>query len=190
MGTVASPSGFTLRHHPDGQSHAKAYTIDAAYNTAIGFHDAVILNTNGTITVGAANADLLGTFAGVEYKDATGKPVISKRWPGAVAGATDIVAWVYDDPANVYEVQVAASGTGYVQAAIGDQADLVAGTPSAVTGMSAQALSATLAGAAAQAQFRIIGFGPDGIYNATTNTFPTVLVQIARHQFVSSKVAI
>lgn len=190
MGTTASPSGFLLRKHPTGQSHAKAYTIDAAYNTAIGFGDAVILNTNGTIVVGAANSDLIGVFAGVEYVDAAGKPVIAKRWPGAVSGATNIVAWVYDDPANVYEVQVASGGTGYVQTAIGDQADLVAGTPSAVTGNSAQALSATLAGASAQGQFRIVEFGADGIYNATSNTFPTVLVQIARHQFASNKVAI
>jgi len=190
MALTASPFGFLLRNHPTGQSRAKAYTIDASYNTAIGYGDAVILNTNGTVTAGSATNDLLGVFAGVQYKDATGKPNFRKSWPGAVSGATDIVAWVYDDPDNVYEVQVAASGTGYVQTAIGDQADLVAGTPSATTGQSTSYLSATLEGAAAQGQFRIVGFGSDGIYNATTNPFPTVLVQIAQHQFVSNKVAI
>lgn len=190
MALTASPSGFTLRKHPTGQSRATAYTIDAAYATAIGYGDAVILDTNGTLTVGTATNDLIGVFAGVEYVDAEGKPVVSKRWPGAVSGATNIVAWVYDDPANIYEVQVAANGTGYVQTAIGTQADLVAGTPSATTGQSAQALSATLEAAAAQGQFRIIGFGPDGVYDATTNPFPTVLVQIAQHQFVANKTAI
>jgi hypothetical protein len=34
------------------------------------------------------------------------------------------------------------------------------------------------------------GFGPDGVYDATHNPFPTVLVQNARHQFVAVKVAI
>jgi hypothetical protein len=77
-----------------------------------------------------------------------------------------------------------------VQAAIGDQTDLVAGTPNAVTGMSAQALNATLKGAGVQGQLRIMAFGPDGVYHATTNPFPTALVQIARHQLVSNKVAI
>jgi hypothetical protein len=41
-----------------------------------------------------------------------------------------------------------------------------------------------------QGQFRIVGFGPDGVYDATLNPFPTVLVQNARHQFVAVKVAI
>lgn len=190
MALTASPFGFLLRKHPTGQSRANAYTIDAAYNTPIGYGDAVILNTNGTLTVGTATNDLIGVFAGVHYKDATGKPNFRKSWPGAVVGATDIVAYVYDDPENVYEVQVEAGGTGYVQTAIGDQADLLAGVPNAVTGQSTMALDATLEGAAAQGQFRIIGFGLDGMYDATTNPFPTVLVQIAQHQYVSNKVAI
>src|SRR5690348_15564085 len=127
MALTASPSGFLLRYHPTGQSRAKAMTIDAAYNTAIGYGDAVILDTNGTITVGTATNDLIGVFAGVQYKDATGKPTYSKRWPGAVTGATEIIAWVYDDPANVYEAQVEAGGTAFVQTAIGAQTDMVAG---------------------------------------------------------------
>ena len=190
MSTVAAPFGFALRKHPTGQSRATAYTIGASYATAIGFGDAVLLNTDGTLNIGTATNDLLGIFAGVEYVDATGKPVTSKYWPGAVSGATNIVAYVYDDPANIFEVQVETGGTGYVQTAIGAQADLVAGTVNTTTGMSTMALEATIEAAAAQGQFRIIGFGSDGIYDATTNTFPTILVQIAQHQFVTSKTAI
>ena len=190
MALTASPFGFLLRKHPTGQSRANAYTIDAAYDTAIGYGDAVILNTNGTLTVGTATNNLIGVFAGVHYKDAAGKPQISKRWPGAVAGATEIVAYVYDDPDNVYEVQVETGGTAYVQTAIGAQADLVAGTPSAVTGQSTMALDATVEAGGGQGQFRIVGFGNDGMYDATTNPFPTVLVQIAQHQYVANKVAI
>lgn len=189
MSTVSAPFGFKLRRHPSGQSRAKAYSIAAAYTTAIGKGDAVILNTNGTVTVGAADSDLLGVFAGCEYIDPTGKPCVSPHWPGT-ANCTNIVAWVYDDPENEYEVQVGASGSGYVQAVVGDQADLVAGTVNSSTGQSAQYLNATLKGAAAQGQFRITGFGPDGMYDATYNTYPTVLVKIARHQFVAVKTAI
>ena len=36
----------------------------------------------------------------------------------------------------------------------------------------------------------LFGFGNDGPYDATTNPFPTVLVQIAQHQYVANKVAI
>ena len=189
MALTASPSGFIPRKHPTGQSRATAYTIDAGYTTAIGYGDAVTLNTNGTVTVGAATADLLGVFAGCEYVDASVKPNESMYWPGT-AGATKIVAYVYDAPENVYEVQVAASGTGYVQTAIGAQADMVAGTVNTSTGRSAQALAASLEAGGAQGQFRVVGFGPDGIYDASTNTYPTVLVQIAQHVFVASKVSV
>jgi len=189
MALTASPFGFVLRNHPSGQSRAKAYTIASGYATAIGYGDAVILDTNGTITVGTATNDLIGTFAGVEYIDASGKPVHSKTWPASTV-ATNIVAWVNDDPLNVYEAQVASGGSSYVQAAIGAQVDMVAGTPNATTGQSAQALSASIEAAGAQGQFRIIGFGPDGVYDATLNPFPTLLVQIAQHQYVANKVAI
>lgn len=189
MALTASPFGFITRKNPSGQSRATAYTILSGYNTDIGYGDHVILNTNGTITVGAANADTIGQFAGVQYTDATGKPTFSKMWPANTV-ATNIICYVYDDPDEVFEVQVAAGGTGYVQAAIGDQADLVAGTVNAATGQSSQALNATLKGAGVQGQFRIVGFGPDGVYDATTNPFPTVLVQNARHQYVAVKVAI
>jgi hypothetical protein len=190
MALTASPFGFVCRKHPSGQSRANAYTIDAAYNTPIGYGDAVILDTNGTITVGTATNDLIGVFAGVHYVDASGKPTYTKRWPGAVSGATEIVAYVYDDPENVFEAQVEAGGSAFVQTAIGAQTDLVAGTPNAVTGQSTMALEATIEAAGAQGQFRIIGFGADGIYDATTNPFPTVLVQIAQHQYIANKVAI
>lgn len=189
MGTVASPNGFAVRRHPHGTVAARPYAIDAAYTTAIGHGDAVILNTNGTITVGTAAADIVGVLAGVEYIDPTGKPCVSPNWPGT-AGCTNIVAYVYDDPDLEFEVQVGASGSGYVQAAIGDQADLVAGTPNSLTGQSTQYLNATLKGAGVQGQFRVIGFGSDGVYDATYNTYPTVMVKIARHQFVAVKTAI
>ena len=190
MALTASPFGFLLRKHPTGQSRANAYTIAATYATAIGYGDAVILNTDGTLTIGTATNDLLGVFAGVHYKDAAGKPNFSKRWPGAVAGATEIVAYVYDDPDNVYEVQVETGGTAYVQTVIGSQADLVAGTPNAVTGHSTMAIDSTVEAGGGQGQFRVVGFGSDGPYDATTNPFPTVLVQIAQHQYVANKTAI
>jgi len=189
MSLTASPFGFGCRYHPTGQTRANRYVIDTAYATAIGYGDAVILNTNGTITVGAAAQDLLGTFAGCEYIDPTGKPTTSKNWPGTT-GCTNIFCYVYDDALNVFEAQFAATASGDVQAAIGDQVDLVAGTPNASTGQSTQALNATLKGAGVQGQFRIIGFGPDGVYDATLNPFPTALLQIARHQYIAVKTAI
>lgn len=189
MATTASPYGFILRKHPTGQSRANTYTL---VNTAttIGYGDPVKLGTDGLIVIAAATDDILGIFAGVQYNDATGKPTYSKNWPGSTSGATNIVAYVYDDPENVFEVQVGAGGTGYVQAVIGAQADVVIAAPNATTGQSTSYLNATPEAGGAQGQFRVIAFGPDGVYDATLNPFPTVLVQIAQHQYVANKVGI
>ena len=190
MALTASPYGFVLRKHPTGQSRANTYTIGASYNTAIGYGDPVLLNTDGTLNIGTAGSDFIGVFAGVHYNDATGKPTYSKSWPGAVSGATNIVAYVYDDPDNVYEVQVGSGGSGYVQTAIGAQANFVIAAPSAATGQSTSYLNATLIAAGSQGNFRIVGFGNDGLYDATLNPFPTVLVQAATHQYIANKTAI
>lgn len=189
MSLLVSPFGFLLRKHPTGQSRGNAYTCSASAAT-MGYGDPVALDTNGLLIPGTAGNDVVGVFAGVHYKTATGKPTFSKNWPGSTAGATDIVCYVYDDPDNIFEAQVASSGSGYVQAAIGAQANAVFNAPNAVTGQSTSSLNATLIAASSQGQFRIVGFGPMGPYDATTNPFPEVLVQIAQHQYVANKVAI
>src|SRR5512138_229807 len=107
MSATAAPFGLRPAYNPTGLDRAKKYTIASAYGTAIFKGDPVILNTNGTITIGTAAADLLGVFAGCEYTDAgTGKRVVSDYWPAAqaVAAGSETYAWVYDDPNNVYDV--------------------------------------------------------------------------------------
>lgn len=188
MSAVSAPFGFRPAYHVSGFDRSRKYAIAAAYGTQLNEFQPVILNTNGTVTVGAGAADLLGVFMGCEYVDATGKPNVSRFWPAAqtVLSGTTPIAWVDDDPQTVYEVQ---SDGSIAQTAIGDQADL--SNISAVTsfGQSQCTLSASLAGAGVQAQFRIVGFG-QALDNLPGDAFTVVQVQIARHQFVANKVAI
>lgn len=189
MALTASPSGLVLRNNATGQSRANLYTIGSGYAANIGYGDAVLLNTDGTLNIGTAGADILGVFAGCEYIDASGKPTVSKNWVSGTV-ATNVKAYVYDDADNLFEIQVGSGGTGYVQTVVGAQANLVFGTPSPATGQSTSYLNATPIAASSQGQFRIVGFGPDGVYDATYNPFPTVLVKIAQHQFIANKTAI
>lgn len=189
MSATSAPFGFRPSYNPIGLERAKLYTIASAYGTAIYKGMPVILNTNGTIVAGTAAADLLGVFAGVEFIDGNGKPTYSNHWPAAqaVLSGTTPKAWVYDDPNEVYEVQADGS---IAQAAIGDQADVTnVGTGSAATGLSTATLSSTLAGAGVQAQFRIVGFA-QYLDNTPGDAFTIVQVQIARHQYISNKVAV
>lgn len=184
MSATSAPFGFRPAFHPSGLIRARKYTIASAYGTAMYKGQPCILNTNGTVTVGTAAADLLGVFAGCEFTDALGKPTVSTTWPAGQV-ATNITAWVWDDPLIVYEVQSAGS---VAQTAVGDQAD-VSNVGNNANSLSTCTLSATLAGAGVQAQFSIEGFGlaPD---NLPGDAFTVVQVRLARSQKVSNKVAI
>lgn len=182
MSATAAPMGLVPVFHPSGQVRATPYSIDAAYTTKIFKGDPVILNTNGTVTVGTASAALLGVFQGCEYTDSTGKPCYSNFWPG-VASATNITAYVYSDLETVFEVQAGVQNTPLTQAVVGDESDLntyAAGSTS--TGLSiCSLLMTTLAGAAAQKQWRVVGIGmaPD---NAIGDLYPTFRVTLANSQ--------
>lgn len=186
MNTLA-PFGLRPAYHPTGIVRGIAYSIAAAYNTAIYQNSPVIMNTNGTLTIGTAAADLWGVFQGVQWTDAQQKPQYSNFWPGAQTGATEIIAYALTDALQVYEIQA----DGAVAAtAIGDQADLSnPGTGSTVTGISTATISATLAGAGNQGQLRILGLAPYPD-NSWADTYPVLQVQIARMQTVSNKVAV
>lgn len=187
MSATAAPFGARPSYHAlNAQMTARAYTIASGYGTAIYKGNPVILNTNGTIVVGTTAASVLGIFAGCQYTDSTGKPTYSNYWPASVS-ATDIVAYVYDDPNIVYEIQ---SSGSIAQTAVGDQADFVnPGTGSATTGLGSCAINSTLAGAGNQKQLRIVGFSlaPD---NAPGDAYTVVQAQIAQQQYIADKTAV
>ena len=198
MPSTSAPYGFRAVKHPSGLARANPYVIATGYAANIFSGDPVKLVTaTGTIALATTDGarasstatDLLGVFKGVEYTDGTGKRVVSNFWPTGTA-ATNVVAWVYDDPATVFEVQ--GTGTAYVQADIGDQADSVLTNSttggSTLTGLSF-ASTGTVVGAGSQGQFRIVAIAP-AIDNAIGDSYVSVQVQMARPQFVAAKVAI
>lgn len=197
MSAVNAPYGFMAVKHPSGCIHANEYTIASGYAANIFEGDPVKLVTGGTIELGTSdgtrtgtvdNISILGIFAGCSFVDASGKPTWSPYWPtGQVA--TQIKAYVYDDPLIVYSVQ---SSGSIAATAIGDQADwngFTAPGGSTATGKSLATLNSTLAGAGQQAQFRIVEFDR-AIDNAAADAFTRVLVQVAEHQYVAEVPAV
>lgn len=190
MSGTNAPFGFLGAKHPSGQVRAREYTIASGYATNIFLGDPVKLVTTGSIQLGTSdgtrtgtvdNVSLLGIFAGCSYVDASGKPNFSPYWPSGQV-ATDIKAFVYDDPEITYAVQADGS---IPAAAIGDQADwsgFAAPGGSTITGRSLATLSATLTGAGVQGQFRIVEFD-HSVDNAAGDAFTKVFVQIAEQQY-------
>jgi hypothetical protein len=170
----------------------KAYTIASTYATSIYSGDPVKLTDNGVIQLGTSDGtrsgtvdgiSLLGIFAGVQYLDSTGKPTISPFWTGGTTG-TQVVAWVYDDPETLFDVQYnnpGTPGTDSVQSAVGEECDWVVASPggSSATGLSNTRLSAIQA---TSGQFQITGFAYN-INDSLTDAYVQVTVRINEHHY-------
>ena len=102
-------------YNSSGQSRYRITTADATNTTNIYQGDIVTQGTAGIVTRiaradgGSATSDIiLGVFNGCFYTDpTTSKPTFSNYWPGNAA--TDAVAFIYDSPMDVFEIQADAA---------------------------------------------------------------------------------
>ena len=87
------------------------YRIAANYGTAIFQGDMVMQVTGGTVEIHAdgGTVPIVGVFNGCQYTDpTTGEQVHSNYYP-ASTNASDIIAFIIDDPNVVFEVQADAA---------------------------------------------------------------------------------
>jgi len=195
MSATSAPFGFRASYHNSGQIIAKAYTIASGYAQNVFQGDPVKLVDAGVIQLGTNDGtrsgsvggiSLLGIFAGCQYNDALGRPTVSPFWPTGIT-ATEITAWVYDDPEILFAVQYdnpGTAGTDTVQTAVGEQCDWTVASPggSTSTGLSNCKLTAIQA---TQGQFQITGFeGTTGGPNSTlTDAYVVATVRINESQY-------
>ena len=190
MSSTSAPFGFRPSYHNSGQMRPKAYVIASAYAANIFSGDPVKLTDNGVVQLGTSDGtrsgtvdgiSLLGIFAGCQYLDATGKPTISPFWPSGTTG-TEIVAWVYDDPETLFDVQYTNPSAGTtVQTAVGEECDWTVASPggSTQTGLSNCQLTAIQA---TSGQFQITGFAYS-IFDSITDAYVQVTVRINEHHY-------
>jgi len=190
MTAISAPFGFRPSFHNSGQIRPKAYVITSAYAANIFSGDPVKLTDNGVIQLGTSDGtrsgtvdgiSLLGIFAGCQYNDASGKPTISPFWPSGATG-TEIVAWVYDDPETLFDVQYTNPSAGTtVQTAVGEECDWTVASPG---GSTQTGLSTTQIGAiqATSGQFQITGFSYN-INDSLTDAYVQVTVRINEHHY-------
>lgn len=194
MPSSSAPFGFTPSFHNSGQMRPKAYTIASTYAANIFSGDPVKLVDAGTVQLGTsdgtrtgtvAGITLLGTLAGVEYRDSTGKPTISPYWIGGTT-ATEIIAYVYDDPETIFEAQYTnpgTPGTTTVQTAVGEQCDWTGFTApggSTSTGLSSGQLSTIES--SGTGQFQITGFATN-INQTLTDAYVVAYCRINEHAY-------
>ena len=189
MATVAAPYGLKPVKHSVNTPYAGAtnlYRVQSGYATPI-YAGAPVILASGYITVPAA-ANLgagsperfIGVFMGCSYTDpVTKQKQWSQHYPGGIA-ATDIVAYVADDPALTFMIQV--NSVNFDALAVVGAANCYALTSaasgSAVTGNSTIALDTDgTPAAASNLPFRIMGVAtlPD---NANASGYVDVLVRL------------
>tara|TARA_R110002167_G_scaffold9644_1_gene44625 strand:- start:919 stop:1512 length:594 start_codon:yes stop_codon:yes gene_type:complete len=193
MSATSAPFGFRPSYHNSGRITAKAYVIASGYAQNIFQGDPVKLTDAGVITLATSDGTrsgttdgikMLGILAGTQYIGSTGRPELSPFWPASTAG-TEIIAWVYDDPATIYDVMYTNPSSGTtVQTAVGEQCDWTVASPGGSTqvGLSTTSLTAIQS---TSAQFQITGIA-GGVDNALTDAYVTVTVRINESQYQAS----
>lgn len=185
MSTIAAPFGVRAVYHPSGIIRTRTLTGFTSIPSAAVYKGDLVKLTGGAdvASIITANDASYGIFDGCRYNDATGKPTYSAYWPASLSGVTNIEWYVIPfDPLLECEIQ-AATGSWAVTA-IGDSADIVIAAGNVNTGISGSYMSATLKGAAAVGNFRIMGISTltDQLW---TDSFPILRVQIAKNQILT-----
>ena len=163
-----------------GQSR---YRIAANYGTSIFQGDMVAQVTGGTVEVHAdgGTVPIVGVFNGCQYTDpTTGEQVFSNYYP-ASTNASDIIAFIVDDPMVVFEVQANAA---FPIADLFGNFDIVYTTAgSTVTGISGAELNVADGGTGTTLSVKAIDISEDPENSDVSSANTNVLVTIQNHIF-------
>jgi hypothetical protein len=186
MSATNAPFGLRPAFHPSGLDRAQALAngITSTFNANILKGQPVkYVAASGVIQPVTSTEAFSGAFAGVEFTDTTGRRRVSNYWPANTAYQTgSCVAYFYNDPNIVYEIQADGS---VAQTSVGLEANftnLTAG--SAVTGLSQCTMSATIQSTGVQGQLQILDIAPYPD-NDWGDAFTIVRVQVARRQIAA-----
>ena len=187
MANVVEKFGLRPYRKLDGTSLVGAqnrYTIASNYGTAIYQGDLVVPVTGGNIERATANTStaVVGVFNGVFYTDpTTQKPTWKNYYPGSVV-ASDITAFVVDDPDAVFLINADEQF---------ERADLFANysisntTGNTKTGISEVQLDVSATGTDNTFVVQAIDISQDPANSDTSDANGNVLVRINNHFYRS-----
>ena len=163
-----------------GQSR---YRIAANYGTAIFQGDMVMQVTGGTVEIHAdgGTVPIVGVFNGCQYTDpTTGEQKFSNFYP-ASTNASDLIAFIIDDPMVVFEVQADAA---FPVADLFGNFDVVyTSAGSTTTGISGSELKVTDGGTATTLSLKAIDISEDPENSDVASANTNVKVVIQNHIF-------
>ena len=154
------------------------YSIAANDTSTIYFNDPVKATAAGTIDVAGAGGDLLGSLNGVFYTDpTTKKPTWANHY--SQVNASDIVAFVSDDPYERFEIQ--SNGTNAItQASVFFNYDIAYTAGDSANYVSKVELNEST-GVSTTAQLRLLGFSKDPDNSDIGSANVNMVVSINEH---------
>jgi hypothetical protein len=156
------------------------YTIASNHTTAIFQGDLVIPLTAGNIDRHTANNStaVIGVFNGCFYTDpTTSKPTFRNSYPGSIV-ASDITAFVIDDPDAVFLMDADAA---FTRADLYQNYSVTTGSGNTTTGISEVQLDVSVSGTNASFVIQAIDISQDPDNSDTTTANANVLVRINKH---------
>ena len=156
------------------------YKIADNSSTAIFQGDLVIPLTAGNIDRHTANnsASVIGVFNGCFYTDpTTSKPTFRNSYPGGIA-ASDITAFVIDDPDAVFLMDADAA---FTRADLYQNYSVSTGGGNTTTGISEVQLDVSVSGTNASFVIQAIDISQDPDNSDTSSANANVLVRINKH---------
>jgi len=193
--TVSAPYGLQPINLIGGQVFAgstRLIPIASGSTTAIFYGDVVRLNTGGTlsrVSTTTTATDAVGVFLGCQFTNPTTKQLLQQQYyPGAIT-ASDINAFVLDDPDALFKVAVTAAGTstisGVTRAAVGQNSALVVTTGNTTSGDSYESISATT-GTGTALPVRIVDVVPETVNADGSYTEVIVKFNFGVHTYYSN----
>ena len=193
--TVSGPYGFRPINLIGGQVFAGAtrqIPIASGSGTSIFYGDVVRLNTGGTlsrVSTTDSATDAVGIFLGCSFTNPTTKqPLQQQYYPGGTV-ASDIVAYVCDDPDALFKVAVLSSSTavgGLVQTDVGNNVAIYTTAGSTTSGDSNEGVRNATSDSVTTLPFRIIAGVPETVNASGSFTEVIVKFNFGVHTYYSA----
>ena len=181
--SVSAPYGMVPIGLIGGQNYAGAVRhmkIASAYNTSIFSGDVVKRVAAGGIEkdTGTTTATPVGVFMGCTYTDPNSNQKVFKKYFPADTAASDIEAYVVDDPDALFKIVSCSATTtvaGIAVTCIGNNASIIQNAGSATTGQSKIALTSGSIATTLSLPLRIVDVVPET--TDTSGNYTEVIVK-------------
>jgi hypothetical protein len=193
--TVSGPYGFRPINLIGGQVFAGAtrqIPIASGSGTSIFYGDVVRLNTGGTlsrVSTTDSATDAVGIFLGCSFTNPTTKQPLQQQYYPSGTVASDIVAYVCDDPDALFKVAVLSSSTavgGLTQTDVGNNVGIFTTAGSTTSGDSNEGVRNATSDSVTTLPFRIIAGVPETVNASGSFTEVIVKFNFGVHTYYSA----